>query len=79
MASPIQVVKEPWNDPRLDPRQRPLLKKIAQMMAMGSTKPKRLYHFEDITRSHEELVAKANSIKAKPMLEMIESFMLQVS
>jgi acetyl esterase len=61
-----------YEDPRLDPRQIPLLRLLAQQA--GPYKPKA---FAQITRTHAELVKMANSEVREPVLKMIETHLCQ--
>jgi hypothetical protein len=46
---------QPWNDPRLDPRQRSLLR------ILTLEQPKRLFTIDQITKDRSEIVRRANA------------------
>lgn len=63
--------RRPWEDPRLDPRQRNFLEMMA---SMPRPRPKKL---SEMKRSHAEMVKRATSSKALAIQRVIEARMLR--
>lgn len=64
------MVSEPWEDPRLDPRQMGLLRTLGSLI-----RPRKFRTFSEVSKSREDFLRKVE--KLQPVLLMMQSKMLQ--